>query len=106
MNLVSLISNQCDLRFPGNRSQSRTAGRCASQADYQPHSDWQMGELDDLMGTAIFLASKTSDYINGWHINIDGGFDHYKLECLFIPTEGCLYYLRRQTCLTSKVICV
>ncbi|MGI6076781.1 MAG: SDR family oxidoreductase [Fastidiosipilaceae bacterium] len=32
------------------------------------------GELDDLMGTAIFLASKASDYINGWHINIDGGF--------------------------------
>jgi len=32
------------------------------------------GDLDDLMGTAVFLASKASDYINGWHISVDGGF--------------------------------
>ena len=32
------------------------------------------GELGDLMGSAIFLASRASDYINGTYINIDGGF--------------------------------
>lgn len=32
------------------------------------------GELQDLMGTIIFLASHASDYINGWTISIDGGF--------------------------------
>lgn len=32
------------------------------------------GNLDDLMGTAIFLASKASDYVNGWTVNVDGGF--------------------------------
>jgi 2-deoxy-D-gluconate 3-dehydrogenase len=37
-----------------------------------PAGRW--GELDDLMGTAVFLASKASDYINGWYISIDGGF--------------------------------
>ena len=28
----------------------------------------------DLMGTAVFLASAASNYINGWTINVDGGF--------------------------------
>jgi 2-deoxy-D-gluconate 3-dehydrogenase len=37
-----------------------------------PAGRW--GDLDDLMGTAVFLASKASDYINGWNISIDGGF--------------------------------
>ncbi|SEJ29395.1 2-deoxy-D-gluconate 3-dehydrogenase [Propionispira arboris] len=37
-----------------------------------PMERW--GELDDLMGTAVFLASKASDYVNGWNISIDGGF--------------------------------
>lgn len=32
------------------------------------------GELSDLMGTAVFLASRASDYVNGVDINIDGGF--------------------------------
>ena len=32
------------------------------------------GELDDLMGTMVFLASKASDYLNGVDINEDGGF--------------------------------
>ncbi len=32
------------------------------------------GDLDDLMGTALFLASKASDYINGADIKVDGGF--------------------------------
>ena len=37
-----------------------------------PNGKW--GDLDTLMGTAVFLASKASDYINGWFINVDGGF--------------------------------
>lgn len=37
-----------------------------------PAGRW--GDLDDLMGAAVFLASKASDYINGWNISIDGGF--------------------------------
>lgn len=32
------------------------------------------GTPDDLMGTIVFLASKASDYVNGWSISIDGGF--------------------------------
>jgi 2-deoxy-D-gluconate 3-dehydrogenase len=37
-----------------------------------PKGKW--GNLDALMGTAVFLASKASDYINGWYISVDGGF--------------------------------
>ncbi|MFV0451069.1 MAG: SDR family oxidoreductase [Propioniciclava sp.] len=37
-----------------------------------PAGRW--GRLDDLMGTAIFLASPASDYVNGWTVNVDGGF--------------------------------
>lgn len=37
-----------------------------------PSGRW--GELHDLMGCAVFLASGASDYINGWTISIDGGF--------------------------------
>lgn len=32
------------------------------------------GESEDLMGTIVYLASKASDYVNGWHISVDGGF--------------------------------
>jgi len=32
------------------------------------------GELDDLMGTMVFLCSKASDYLNGVDINVVGGF--------------------------------
>ncbi len=37
-----------------------------------PHGRW--GEASDLQGTAVFLASAASDYINGWAVNVDGGF--------------------------------
>ncbi|MDR1596164.1 MAG: SDR family oxidoreductase [Treponema sp.] len=37
-----------------------------------PGGKW--GNLDSLMGTVVFLASKASDYINGWNISVDGGF--------------------------------
>jgi len=32
------------------------------------------GELSDLVGTAIFLASRASDYVTGQTIFVDGGF--------------------------------
>jgi 2-deoxy-D-gluconate 3-dehydrogenase len=32
------------------------------------------GKADDLMGAAVFLASKASDYVNGADLIIDGGF--------------------------------
>ena len=34
----------------------------------------QWGEFGSVMGTAVFLASQASDYVNGWSISIDGGF--------------------------------
>jgi 2-deoxy-D-gluconate 3-dehydrogenase len=37
-----------------------------------PGGKW--GNLGDVMGPIVFLASKASDYINGWSINVDGGF--------------------------------
>lgn len=37
-----------------------------------PAGRW--GEMEDLMGTMIYLASKASDYVNGWSISVDGGF--------------------------------
>ena len=32
------------------------------------------GEASDLMGAVVFLASRASDYMNGWYISVDGGF--------------------------------
>ena len=32
------------------------------------------GESDDLLGAAVFLASRASDYMNGWYVSVDGGF--------------------------------
>jgi 2-deoxy-D-gluconate 3-dehydrogenase len=37
-----------------------------------PAGRW--GNPEDLMGTVVFLASKASDYINGWSVSVDGGF--------------------------------
>ena len=37
-----------------------------------PAGRW--GEMEDLMGTIIYLASRASDYVNGWSISVDGGF--------------------------------
>lgn len=37
-----------------------------------PGGKW--GTPDQLMGTIVFLASKASDYVNGWNISVDGGF--------------------------------
>lgn len=32
------------------------------------------GEMEDLMGTIVYLSSRASDYVNGWSISVDGGF--------------------------------
>ena len=37
-----------------------------------PHGRW--GEPDDLAGTAVFLASKASDYVTGIALPVDGGY--------------------------------
>ena len=37
-----------------------------------PAGRW--GDVSDLMGPIVFLASPASDYINGWIISVDGGF--------------------------------
>lgn len=37
-----------------------------------PEGEW--GTIDALMGTVVYLASKASDYVNGWSISVDGGF--------------------------------
>lgn len=37
-------------------------------------SDGQWGNIRDLMGTVVFLASPASDYISGEVITVDGGF--------------------------------
>ncbi|MEB3100560.1 SDR family oxidoreductase [Ferviditalea candida] len=37
-----------------------------------PAGRW--GVSYDLLGTAVFLASSASDYVNGWTISVDGGF--------------------------------
>lgn len=34
----------------------------------------RLGVPDDLVGTAVFLASAASDYVTGQHIYVDGGF--------------------------------
>ncbi len=40
--------------------------------DHIPTNRW--GDLMDLMGTAVFLASPASDYVNGQLIVVDGGY--------------------------------
>lgn len=40
--------------------------------EHIPSNRW--GELQDLMGTAVFLASRASDYVNGHVLVVDGGY--------------------------------
>ncbi|WP_148359096.1 SDR family NAD(P)-dependent oxidoreductase [Peribacillus simplex] len=40
--------------------------------DHIPANRW--GYILDLMGTAVFLASEASNYVNGTLINVDGGY--------------------------------
>jgi len=67
---------QCNCLCPGFFKSDVNTGvaqeivdRVAAQL---PGGKW--GEFGDLMGTAVFLASRASDYVNGWAISVDGGF--------------------------------
>ena len=40
--------------------------------DHIPANRW--GQTQDLMGTAVFLASRASDYVNGHILSVDGGY--------------------------------
>lgn len=40
--------------------------------DHVPAGRW--GELADLMGSVVFLASRASDYVNGHTLTVDGGY--------------------------------
>ncbi len=56
-----------------NTAQIRAdAQRSEAILDRIPAARW--GTPDDLMGTAVFLASAASDYINGYTIAVDGGW--------------------------------
>jgi 2-deoxy-D-gluconate 3-dehydrogenase len=46
--------------------------RMKSISDRLPAGHW--GEPDDLVGAAIFLASRASDYVNGHILTVDGGW--------------------------------
>jgi len=48
------------------------AARSEAILDRIPAGRW--GTPDDLMGTAVFLASSASDYINGYTVAVDGGW--------------------------------
>lgn len=53
----------------GTRSNPETNRRVL---DHIPANRW--GDVADLMGTAVFLASRASDYVNGHVIVVDGGY--------------------------------
>jgi 2-deoxy-D-gluconate 3-dehydrogenase len=56
-----------------NTAQLRAdADRNKAILDRIPAGRW--GEPSDLMGTAVFLASAASDYVNGYTIAVDGGW--------------------------------
>lgn len=63
---------------PGFFATALTAPVAADPARWQKMSDstfiGRNGEVADLAGTAIFLASRASDYITGQTIFVDGGF--------------------------------
>jgi NAD(P)-dependent dehydrogenase (short-subunit alcohol dehydrogenase family) len=63
---------------PGFFATALTAPVVADSARWQKMADstfaGRNGELADLRGTAVFLASRASDYVSGQTIFVDGGF--------------------------------
>ncbi|MDR0817947.1 MAG: SDR family oxidoreductase [Oscillospiraceae bacterium] len=69
---------QCNCICPGF-FQTDVNAAVSSDVEFFNHitnriSAGRWGNPGDLMGAAVFLASKASDYLNGADINIDGGF--------------------------------
>jgi len=63
---------------PGFFATELTASVVADEARWQGHAErtftGRNGELDDLAGTAVWLASRASDYVTGQTIFVDGGY--------------------------------
>ena len=63
---------------PGFFATELTAPVVSDAARWQKMADstfsGRNGELNDLRGTAVFLASRASDYVTGQTIFVDGGF--------------------------------
>ena len=56
-----------------NTSQLRSdADRSEAILDRIPAGRW--GTPEDMQGAAVFLASKASDYVNGYTVAVDGGW--------------------------------
>lgn len=69
---------QCNAIAPGYFATPLTAATRADPVtnqrvlDHIPAGRW--GELGDLMGAVVFLASRASDYVNGHVLTVDGGY--------------------------------
>ena len=70
---------QCNAIVPGFLATEVNAGQREADPGFTnkitnrtPAGRW--GEVTDLMGTIVYLASPASDYVNGWTISLDGGF--------------------------------
>lgn len=69
---------QCNAIAPGYFATPITAATRADPVtnqrvlDHIPAGRW--GELGDLMGALVFLASRASDYVNGHVLTVDGGY--------------------------------
>lgn len=69
---------QCNAIAPGYFATPLTEQTRADPAlnqrvlEHIPAGRW--GELGDLMGAAVFLASRASDYVNGHVLSVDGGY--------------------------------
>lgn len=69
---------QCNAIAPGYFATPLTERTRADPAQNQrvlehiPAARW--GELGDLMGATVFLASRASDYVNGHVLSVDGGY--------------------------------
>ena len=48
------------------------SGRSSPSLDRIPAGRW--GTPEDMQGAAVFLASKASDYVNGYTVAVDGGW--------------------------------
>ena len=68
----------CNAIAPGFFPTSLTAAVFAdsekAEANAKQTAIGRNGQLEDLHGTAIFLASHASDYVTGQVIYVDGGF--------------------------------